>query len=233
MSLTGVLNAELQRVASRTGVRGGRRVPLSYGSAAGELAVCMRSVGLVDREDLRVTEIQGDPLALDLLTSDALARELRPGEAASRGLAVWGRTGGGTAVVIGPEGTPLSPFPDGSGRSPATAALAIAEDSLVAIGVVGPATATVLAMLVSGAVPVAGRYDSGARMAEIAGAPTSLVAIDGSRALLLVERDRAVAAWNEVRAAGRPFGLGYVGAEAAERFEIARCRAASGEPVPV
>ena len=45
--------------------RDGHTVAAHYGSVQGELAVCMKSVGLADRSDLGVFELRGDQALLD------------------------------------------------------------------------------------------------------------------------------------------------------------------------
>ncbi len=45
--------------------RGGRRVPVSFGSTAAEEAVCQKGVGMADRSDRDTFELRGDPVAIE------------------------------------------------------------------------------------------------------------------------------------------------------------------------
>jgi len=57
--------ASLDSVARRAGaITNGFDVPAHYGSPAGELAVCLRAVGLGDRSDLGKLLLDGGPSAI-------------------------------------------------------------------------------------------------------------------------------------------------------------------------
>jgi hypothetical protein len=223
--LTGsALFASLRPSAESVGVRGGRLVPLRYGSVPSELALSMRAVGMVDREDLAVARIRDRSSTIDALLLDHVACVPAPGEAVSIGDAHFGRTADGELVLASPAGTPCRPVeamredirlrPGGWQLSP-----------LVAIGLVGPATIGLLTDL--GAIgPLAWTGTTG-RVAVVwlSGTRVIWIVLANDRALALVDRDAAVSIWRHLGAIGRRFGLGYVGAEAAERLELVRCRA--------
>jgi hypothetical protein len=219
MSGAASLSEMLTRSAGSTGTRAGHTVPLHYGSAAGELALCIRSVGLVNREDLVVLSLRGNEAALERITAPRLGDEsLQVGEAASAGGIHWGR--GGTnelLVAAAPEAALLL-----QGLAASDDELRVEAVELTAIGLVGPGTQGLLLDLgIYGS--LAGAEEGGGRTAEIAGASGAWLLLDDSFALALVEPDRALDLWRLITAAGRRFELGYVGAEAAERFELTRC----------
>ncbi len=207
-------------------MRGGHLVPLHYGSAAGELAICMRSVGLVDREDLRVLMVSASPQKLDRLTADLLDATLDLGETEAIGEGHWGRIGAGQ-VVVAISASSVSSLCEALLRVPGAEEVTIDATELQAIGVVGPATTGLLTDLgIYGA--LAGVNGRG-RIAHTAAAGGALwMLLDQASALALVEPAEALAAWSSLSEAGRRFGVGCVGAEAAERFEAVRRRV--GDP---
>lgn len=227
MSEISPLASQLRRSAESVGLRGGHLVPLRYGSAAGELAVCMRSVGLVDREDLRVLQISATDEGLDRLTAERVAGGLGSGEAAVVANSYWGRLAPDRAVVV----LPASSVPllcEELLRVPGTDEAAVEETELQAIGVVGPATAGLLTDL--GAYGALKGVNGRGRVATGITASTVVwMLLDDSSALALVGPEEAVSLWTSLAEIGQRFDLGYVGAEAAERFEAIRCR--TGEPI--
>jgi hypothetical protein len=226
MSEVSPLAAHLGLAAESIGVRGGHVVPLRYGSAAGELAVCMRSVGLVDREDLRVLEISATTAGLDLLAASLAAGGLAVGEATEAGGAYWGRTDGDRALVVLPA-VAAPQLCEELLRLPEIGEAAVEETGLQAIGVIGPATAALLADL--GAYGAPAGVNGRGRIAAGHGLGAAVwMLLDDASALALARPEEALPLWNSLTEIGRRFDLGYVGAEAAERFEAIRSR--TGEP---
>lgn len=213
MSAT-ALSEMLRRSAASTGTRSGHTVPLHYGSAAGELALCMRAVGLVNREDLAIVAVRGDEQALDGVAEQIFEGGLPVGEAATASAVHGGRGRGEELLLAGP--------PSGLLALPTSAAgVRVEPVGFTAIGVVGPGTQGLLLDLGAyGSLSPAAEEQG--RTAAIAGGGAWLL-LDHSFALALVEPARALALWRLLSAAGRRFELGYVGAEAAERFELTRC----------
>lgn len=216
------LATQLRRSAESVGMRGGHFVPLHYGSAAGELAVCMRAVGLVDREDLQVLTVTTHPNGLDRLTADLIDGGLAVGEATTVGSAHWGRLDHDRALVVLPA--PSVPMLcEELLRAPWANEASVEESGLQAIGVIGPATTGLLTDLGAyGA--LAGVNGRGKVATSPATGAAAWLLLDERSAMALVEPTDAVAVWNAITAAGRRFGLGYVGAEAAERFDTIRCQ---------
>jgi hypothetical protein len=215
------LSDRLRRSAESVGLRGGHLVPLRYGSAAGELALCVRAVGLVDREDLRVLAITTDPNGLDRLTAESIDGGLAVGEAATVGRSHWGRLAPDRALVVLPALTvPL--LCEQLLRRPGALEASVEQTALQAISVIGPETPGVLSDLGASGAPVAANGRGAVATSPVAGGVAWLL-LDNSSALALVEPEDAVRAWTAISEAGSRYGLGYVGAEAAERFETIRC----------
>src|SRR3954470_14840814 len=81
-------------------VRDGRPIAAHYGSAAGELAVCVRGVGLAVRADLSVVSLTGSAHAR--VSDRVLGLTLAPGGAALEAGSWWcRRTTAEELVVIG------------------------------------------------------------------------------------------------------------------------------------
>lgn len=223
MHQVSALGSQLQGAAESVAVRGGHLVPLRYGSAAGELAICTRSVGLVDREDLAVLAISGDPSGVDGASARLIGQVLDPGRALRTARGIWGRAAAELALVALPAAAaPL--LCEDLLREVDSVELAVEKRPLQPIGLVGPETGMLLADLGVFQMPGSGQMS----LVRIADAPTWLL-LDEGWALMMVDPDRAVTVWNAVSVAGRHFDLGYVGAEAAERYESIRCLA--GESV--
>ncbi|MBS1679786.1 MAG: hypothetical protein JST08_20660 [Actinobacteria bacterium] len=221
MTECSALSGRLGRSAESIGLRGGRLVPLRYGSAAGELALCVRAVGLVDREDLRVLSVTTHPNGLDRLTAAILNGRLAIGEAATAERSHWGRLAPDRALVVLPS-VAVPALCERLLRQPWALEASVEETALQAIGVIGPETAGLLADLGADGAAFATNGRGRIATSSVAGAVAWML-LDDSSALALVEPEDAVGAWTAISAAGRRFGLGYVGAEAAERFDAIRC----------
>jgi hypothetical protein len=217
----------LRRSAESVGVRGGRLVPLRYGSVTAEMALSMRSVGLVDREDLAVARVVGRGSTIDALLLDHAACVPVPGEAVSIGGAHFGRTAAGELVITSPAGAGCRPteemrediriLPGAWQLSP-----------LLAIGLLGPATIGLLTDL-DAIGPLAWTGETGRiAITWLGGTRVTWMLLSDDRAFALVDPAAAVSIWRQLGVAGRRFGLGYVGAEATERLELVRCRV--GDP---
>src|SRR4051794_3648856 len=95
-------------------VRDGQPIAAHYGSAAGELAVCVRGVGLAVRADLAVLSITATPRALAHLSDRVLRRALAPGGAALESGAWWCRRANSDELVVirpPPAAARLAPGP--------------------------------------------------------------------------------------------------------------------------
>src|SRR5947209_366566 len=78
----------------------GRLTAVNYGSAAGELAVCLRAVGLVDRSELTKLELEGPPERLSALLLRLAGTDIAVGGVAPRPAITWCRADEDRAIVI-------------------------------------------------------------------------------------------------------------------------------------
>ncbi|MEA2139799.1 MAG: hypothetical protein QOG56_2949 [Solirubrobacteraceae bacterium] len=193
------------------GDRGGRTVVANYGSVPGEIAVCMKSVGLADRSDLGVLELRAETSLLDRALAARLGHPpVAPG-AARRLRDVWYlRLGARRVLLVGAHAALAAGPTIGKGADRADLSVHDIGPSLAMISVIGPRAGRLMAAaalpddLAIGAV---GR-DTG---------DPSLLAIlrESQRRLLLVAKAAAIdALWARLLAAGEPLGAAFVGCEA-------------------
>ena len=219
-STSAELEAVLRRAGAVLSTRDGRPVAINFGSAAAELAVCVRTVGLVDRSDLCTLALEAPLAQLSALMRRLVGATVSPGGLVSAGSAWWcGETANRVIVVCDPR-TALR-LAEGL-RTDAARHVDVHDRSgeLTTIGLLGRNTGQVLSAL--------GVY--GASGDPRAAKPFAPASVDGiraqwllqsdRRALVLVGRERAGEAWLAIERAGRPYGISCVGHEAAARFAL-------------
>ncbi|MEY2514567.1 MAG: hypothetical protein QOJ89_1925 [bacterium] len=193
------------------GERSGRTVVSHYGSVPGEIAVCMKSVGLADRSDLGVHELRAEKSLLDRALAARLGDPpIAPGSA-RRLREVWYlRLDGRHAFVVGADAALSKASALAKGSERADLSLRDIGASVRLISVVGPRAGRLMAAaglpdeLAIGAIG-RDRLDP------------SVVAIlrESQRRLLLVVKAPAVdALWSRLLGAGEPLGAAFVGCEA-------------------
>ena len=212
----------LRRAGAVLATRDGRPVAMNFGSAAAELAVCVRAVGLVDRSELSKLVVEASPAQLAALTSRLAGDRVSLGGVLSAGSAWWcGDAPGRVIVLSDPEtGARLRDRLHVDARRFAGIAVRDASAELAAIAVLGRSASEVLRAL--GAYGEAGDPRTVPPFAHglLAGVPTSWLLQSDRRALALVPREHAGEAWLAIERAGRPFGISCVGYEAACRYAL-------------
>jgi sarcosine oxidase gamma subunit len=118
-----------------------------YGSAAAEIAVCTKAVGLVERPELRLLEVAGDEMLLDHALAPAVPGQV-PGPGQARRVAeTWCcRVASDRALVAGAAGA-VDRWRQVVSRAAATTGIAVASDALSrgeAVSIVGPKASAVL-----------------------------------------------------------------------------------------
>lgn len=217
-------SAELEAVLRRAGAvlstRDGRPVAINFGSAAAELAVCVRTVGLVDRSDLCTLALEAPPAQLSALMRRLVGATVAPGGLVSAGSAWWcGETADRAIVVCDPR--IALRLAEGL-RTDAARHVDVRDRSgeLTAIGLLGRNTGQVLSAL--GVYGPSGdpRAAKPFALASVEGIPARWLLQSDHRALVLVGRERAGEAWLAIERTGRPYGISCVGHEAAARFTL-------------
>ena len=200
--------------------RDGRSVTAHYGSAAAEVAVCRKAVGLAVRTELRVLELQGrEPWLERLLTRALGGRAPEPGTAAVAAGTWCCRVQAGRALVVG--------APGGVERWRRVAREAVVAGSPIAateltdewapVSLIGPKAGRVLALAGLPADLLPGALHVG----TLAGAHTVLLRAGADHWLALVDCDGAAEALHTLLEAGRGVGLSLVGWEAVGRLAAA------------
>ncbi len=202
--------------------RGGPPTAIHYGSAAGELAVCVRAVGLVDRSGLTKLEIEAPAAQLAYLLARLVGGAVCPGGALFAGNVWWcGAAPDRIVALCQPEaGERLYERVRAQALHHVAATIHDRSRDLAAIELVGASAGRVLQAL--------GVY--GPSNDPRAAAPFTAAPVGGIDALWLLQSDhRALAlvpaglagdAWLAIEQAGRPQGISCVGLEAASRYAL-------------
>jgi glycine cleavage system aminomethyltransferase T len=217
----------LDTVVRRAGAvmidRDGCCVPAHYGSAAGELAVCMRAVGIADRSDLGKLVVNGDPERVaDLLAHVAGVSLAAPGAVADCAGAWWCAAAPDRVIVLCEPARRvklLDLLRTGARRLPSVRVDDVTPQ-LSAIAVVGRSATRVLAAV--GALGPARdpRCVAPFSQLRVAGADVSLLLQSDRSAVVLVAAADADRVWHALERAGGPFSMGCVGLEALERLAL-------------
>lgn len=202
--------------------RGTRRAALHYGSAAAELSVCVRAVGLAHRADVAQLWVRAPAEQLESATARLLSGSIAPGGARHAGDAWWCRAGERELVV-------LCATTDAGRRADWLRAqtrghigLTVVDRSAgaVTIGVVGRAAPRVLAAV--GAYGPGGDPRLAAPFARgtVAGVEVTWLLESEHQALALAAHDDACAVWKALECAGHEFGVSCVGDDAIRRYAL-------------
>jgi glycine cleavage system aminomethyltransferase T len=202
--------------------RDDRRIVVHYGSPAGELAVCVSAVGLVERSDLSKLVVEAPAPQLGHLTERLAGGTLATGGALHAAGAWW--------CAAAPERMVVLCEPHLASRLRARlrdhavhyAALSVEDhsDDWTAIELVGRATTQLLRAL--GAYGDAGdpRQVPPFAAAMLGGCDVHWLLESDRRALLLVPECSAASVWQTIEQAGRPLDVSCVGLEAASRYAL-------------
>jgi hypothetical protein len=200
-------------------LRDGHPVAGHFGSTAGELAVCVKRVGLAVRADLDTVELTGPEPWLSHFLGDTLHGPVpSPGHAAHVAGAWCCRIAPDHAIVVGSWSA--------AARWARTARKAIVTgavlgwtdrlDTASAMTLVGPRAERLLSDAGMPDLPVAGVSES-----WWSGGLVLLLREARDRYLLVLDAEHAVDAWQTLFELGRSLGLSMVGAEALERLAAA------------
>lgn len=224
MSATARSESSLEEVLRRAGAvlstARGRPVTVHFGSAAAELAVCVRAVGLVDRSELSTLSVEAPPPQLAALMRRLAGATVAPGGLVSGGSAWWcGETTDRVMVVCDPRtGSRLIDALHADAARHVTVQDRSAE--LAAIALLGRNTSRVLSALGVYGPSADARQAKPFAHGSVEGIPARWLLESDHRAIALVDRHQAGEAWLAIERAGRPFGISCVGHEAAFRYAL-------------
>ena len=191
-----------------------------FGSAAAELAVCVRGVGLVERSDLTTLVLQAPQAQLSALMTRLAGATVSPGGLVSGAGAWWCGEAPDRVIVVCDQRT--------GGRlvealhADAARHVAVGDRSgtLAVIGLLGRHTSKVLAALGVYGQARDPRQAKPFGRGSIDGIATSWLLQSDRQALALVPGEHAGELWLSMERAGRPFGISCVGHEAACRYAL-------------
>jgi hypothetical protein len=216
------LDVVLRRAGAVLSTRDGRPVAMNFGSAAAELSVCVRTVGLVDRSELSTLALEAPSGQLSAVMRRLAGASVSPGGVVAGARALWCGESASRVVVLCDPRTAERLI---SGlRADAARHIGVRDLSseLTAIGLLGRNTDLVLGALgvygPSGDPRTARPFARGS--VGVDGMPAWWLLQSDRRALALVDRDAAGEAWLAIERAGRPYGISCVGQEAAERYTL-------------
>jgi glycine cleavage system aminomethyltransferase T len=224
------LDVVLRQAGAVFATHEGHSAAIHYGSAAGELAVCVSAVGLVDRSDLTTLALEAPSAQLVQLTSRLAGGEIAPGGALDAAGAWWCAAAPDTVVVVCRSEVRRRLIERLRVHASHQVSLRVLSLDFAALGLLGPRTPDVLRALgvygANGDPRTVAPFGRG----TIAGTGTCWLLESDRSALMLVDREHAGEVWRAIEHAGRPFGLSCVGHEAAGRYallERTRSRAAA------
>jgi glycine cleavage system aminomethyltransferase T len=191
--------------------RDGHSVAVNYGSVPGEIAVCMKSVGLADRSDFGTFELRGDQGLLDRALTDRLGDPPLAKGTARRMRSVWYlRTDQRRALLVGPHQALASGPPIGKGRDRADLPHKDIGPAVSILSIIGPRAARLLAAAGLPGELAIGTIGSDAGDRAI----VAILRESQRRFLAIVRAASADAFWTRLLTAGEPLGAAFVGLDA-------------------
>ena len=214
------LEDSLRRAGAVMRRRDGWRVAVHFGSPGGELAVCARSVGLVDRSEIGKFELRGYPEALDQIVSLLSDCQLEPNEVQ--------RVAGVTRCSASPDRvfalcSPADAFElserlhDAVRRTPG-ALLTDETEELAALALLGPSTPSVVAAVGAWDLETIALPRPSFSSLTLEGLPAFLLEESSARSMFVVDAEYAERLFDLLERVGQRFGLSLVGSDAADRF---------------
>ena len=202
----------------------GRAVVAHYGSAAGELAACVSAVGVADRSDLAILQLDGPAAQLRQLSQRLAGCEVAPGGAAHSAGAWWCAASPERMLVLvdASSGDRLHALLRARVARRSAVTLADRSSELAALAVVGRRASALLAEL--------GVYGESRNPRDVspltahtgAGAEVLWLLESDDKALALMGAADAPLVWHAIERAGRPHGLCAVGQDALARYALLR-----------
>jgi glycine cleavage system aminomethyltransferase T len=218
----GPLDTVLRRAGAVYGVHGGNLVALNFGSAAGELAVCVHGVGLSDHSEVAKLALEAPAAQLSDLVTLLAGRGLGVGQAFYAHGAWWCCAAPGCAAILcdRPVAERLRASVGSQRLRRFAPSVRDRSDEWAAIELIGGDAPKVLAELGAYDDPAATRLGPSFTTGTINGAIVHWLLESERGALALVDRADALATWQAIYEAGRAYGVAYVGQEAAARYRL-------------
>jgi glycine cleavage system aminomethyltransferase T len=198
--------------------RDGHPVAAHFGSAATELAVCVKRAGLAVRSDLGTLEVSGPEPWLSHFLSDAVSERAPSPGRAGRTAGTWCcRLAPDRAVIVGPWSATARWRRIVREAIVTGSPIACSDRPATALTLVGPRAQRLLTEVgLDSQLTVRGVHED-----WFAGSPALLLREAPDRYLVVVDADCASTAVGELFAAGGTLGLSMVGTDALERLAAA------------
>jgi glycine cleavage system aminomethyltransferase T len=214
------LETVLRQAGAVFATRAGRPTVVNYGSPPGELAVCLRAVGLADRSELTKLALSA-PAGLGEFVERLTGSRLAVG-GALYAAGAWWCAASATRIVVLVEPIAGARFQERLRTETRHLALSIEDHTSdwAAFELIGRRARKVLAVL-----GIYGDTSDPRRVPpfttrSVKGVDVNWLLRSDQRALALVPRDHAATTWQTIEDAGRPFGLSCVGEDAASRYQL-------------
>jgi glycine cleavage system aminomethyltransferase T len=193
------------------GERDGHTVAAHYGSTPGEIAVCMKSVGLADRSDLGTLELRAERSMLDRALAARLGDPaIAPGYARRMRNVWYLRLDARRTLLVGSHHALGSGPMLGKGTDRAELTCRDIASSIAIISVIGPRAARLMAAAgLPDDLPIGALGRDPRDPAVVA-----ILRESQRRMLVLVRADGVDAVWSRLLAAGEPLGAAFVGCDA-------------------
>jgi glycine cleavage system aminomethyltransferase T len=216
------LEESLRRAGAVLRRRDGWRVAVNYGSPGGELAVCARSVGLVDRSEIGKLELRGYPEALDQVVSLVSDCQLEPNEVLRADGVTWCSASPDRvfALCSPADAFSLSERLHEAVRRTPGALLTDETEELAALALLGPSAPSVVAALGAWDLETIALPRPSFSALTLEGIPVFLLEESSARSMFLVDSEYAERLFDLLERVGRRFGLSLVGTDAADRFAM-------------
>ena len=193
-----------------------------YGSVQGEIAACMKSVGLADRSDLGTLELRGPASLLDRALAAALG-DPPPGPGTARRLrGVWHlRLDARRALLVGAPPALAAGRKMGKGRERSELAHSDIGSTISIISVIGPRVSRLLSVAGLPADLAIGAVGHDPDDASV----LAILREGQRRVLILVRRTAVDALWHRLLTAGEPLEAAFVGCDALALLDVSSAAA--------
>ena len=193
------------------GERDGHTIVANYGSVPGEIAVCMKSVGLADRSDLGTLELRAAQALLDRVLTVRLGDPAIAPGSARRLRNVWYlRLDARRTLLVGTHAALASGPMLGTTAERGDLTVRDIGSSVAIISLIGPRACRLL-----GAAGLPDQLAIGAVGRDPDDASVLAILRESQRRVLIVVKASGIdAMWSRLLLAGEPLGAAFVGAEA-------------------
>lgn len=198
------------------GERDGHTLVANYGSVPGEIAVCMKAVGLADRSDLGTLELRAEQTLLDrVLTARLGDPAVAPGSARRLRDVWYVRLDARRTLLVGSHHALESGPMLGTLAERGDLTIRDIGSSVAMVTVIGPRALRLLAAAgLPDALPI------GAVGRDPRDASVLAILRESQRRVLIVVRASGIdTMWSRLLTAGEPLGAAFVGAEALTLLE--------------